>query len=115
MSVSLYMDHNVPLAITNGLRIRGVDVVTAYEDGRHRASDPELLDRATDLNRVLFSRDDDLVSEAVRRQRANVSFGGVIYAHQLRVPIGRVIDDLHLIATAADEADLVGIVQFLPL
>jgi hypothetical protein len=29
MTVSLYMDHHVPKAITVGLRLRGVDVVTA--------------------------------------------------------------------------------------
>ncbi len=27
------MDHHVSRAITNGLRLRGVDVLTAYEDG----------------------------------------------------------------------------------
>jgi hypothetical protein len=44
--------------------------------------DPELLDRAQTLKRVLFTQDDDLLSEAVRRQRENVPFYGVIYAHQ---------------------------------
>lgn len=115
MSIGLYMDHNVPLAITTGLRIRGIDVLTAYEDGRHRASDPDLLDRATELNRVLFTRDDDLVVESVRRQRVGIHFTGVIYAHQLQVSVGRAIDDLQLIATAGDPKDLANAVQFLPL
>ena len=30
--IALYMDHNVPRAVTVGLRLRGVDVITAYED-----------------------------------------------------------------------------------
>ncbi len=34
MTIALYMDHHVPKAITVALRSRGVDVVTAYEDGR---------------------------------------------------------------------------------
>ena len=33
MAIALYMDHHVPRAITMGLRLRGVDVLTAYEDG----------------------------------------------------------------------------------
>ncbi len=33
MSLSLYMDENVPIAITEGLRMRGVDVLTVQEDG----------------------------------------------------------------------------------
>jgi hypothetical protein len=53
MSVGLYMDEHVPRAITEGLRLRGVDVLTAQEDNRRRASDSELLDRATELGRIL--------------------------------------------------------------
>lgn len=33
MSLRLYMDANVPRAIAEGLRLRGVDVLTAQEDG----------------------------------------------------------------------------------
>ena len=72
------MDHNVPHAITTGLRIRGVDLLTAYEDGHHTVSDADLHDRATALGRVLFTRDDDLVAEAVKRQRSGEVFAGVI-------------------------------------
>jgi len=39
MSVGLYMDHHVPRSITMGLRVRGVDVVTAYEDGAAALTD----------------------------------------------------------------------------
>ncbi len=38
MALALYMNENVPHAITVGLRIRAVDVVTAQEDER-RATD----------------------------------------------------------------------------
>lgn len=31
--LALYMHHHVPRAITEGLRLRGIDVITAYEDG----------------------------------------------------------------------------------
>jgi hypothetical protein len=33
LSVRLYMDVQVPRAITEGLRVRGVDVLTAQDDG----------------------------------------------------------------------------------
>lgn len=67
MTLRLYMDHHVARAITSGLRLRNVDVLTAYDDGSHEAEDPALLDRATALGRVLFSQDDDLVIEARRK------------------------------------------------
>lgn len=90
MPIKLYMDHHVPRAITLGLRLRGVDVITAYEDSAHQLDDLALLDRAKELRRALFTRDDDLLIEAAKRQEENISFSGVIFAHQLAVSIGRV-------------------------
>lgn len=115
MAIALYMDHHVPRAITVGLRVRGVAVLTAEEDGAQGFEDPALLDRAGILGRALFTHDDDLVTEATRRQRAGLLFAGVIYAHPLRVSIGRCIQDLELIAKAGEPEDVVDHVQFLPL
>jgi len=63
MSLGLYMDVHVPLPITRGLRRRGVDMLTAQDDNTQRLPDPQLLDRATSLGRLLFSEDSDLVAE----------------------------------------------------
>lgn len=115
MPLALYMDQNVPRAITIGLRLRNVDVLTAFEDGASEVADPELLDRATARGRVLFSHDDDLLAEAARRQQADIPFSGVIYAHQLRISIGACIDDLALIAATGEPEDLHQHVLFLPL
>ena len=109
------MDHHVPRAISVGLRLRGIDVVTAYEDGAGDLVDPELLDRAYELRRVLFTQDDDLLVEADRRQQEARPFAGVIYAHQLRVSIGKCIHDLELIAKASEPEDMLNQVHFLPL
>lgn len=100
MTLALFMDHHVPRQITQGLRLRGIDVITAYEDGAHELEDTDLLLRATSLGRALFTRDDLLVI-ARKWQREGIPFSGVIFAHQLRVSIGRCIDDLELIAQAA--------------
>ena len=109
------MDHNVPAAITNGLRLKGVDVITAFEDGHHTVSDPALMDRATALGRVIFTRDDDFLREAQRRERSGIAFSGVIYAHQLRVSIGRCISDIEIITQAGELDDIRNGVQHLPL
>jgi hypothetical protein len=115
MSIALYMDEHVPRAITMGLRLRGVNVLTAQEDGRQRTPDHLLLDRATGLGRVLFSQDEDFLIEARRRQAEGVPFAGVIYAHQLRITIGVCVRDLELIAKASDPPDLTNRVEYLPL
>lgn len=115
MPVLLFMDHHVPSAVTEGLRERGVDVVTAYEDGSHRLQDPVLLDRATSAGRALFTQDDDLLADAARRQRAGVAFSGVIFARQRHVSIGRCVVDLELIAKVYEPEDLRNQVVYLPL
>ncbi len=113
MSAGLYMDVQVPLAIARGLRRRGVDVLTAQDDGATRMPDPALLDRATALDRLLFSMDIDLVAEAVRRQRSCDPFATVIFAQQLDTSIGRCIADLESLCQAAAPEDLRGQVIFL--
>jgi hypothetical protein len=109
------MDVHVHVAITEGLRWRGFDVLTAQEDGTRRLQDPALLDRATALGRVLFTQDDDLLREAAERQRHGVVFAGAIYGHQLRVTIGQYIGDLELIATVNESEDCANRVEYLPL
>jgi hypothetical protein len=109
------MDVHVRRAISEALRVRGVDVSTAQEDGSGRLSDPNLLDRAMALNRVLFSQDEDLLAEATARQRAGRAFAGVVYPHQLRVNVGRCITDLELIAKATELEDWRNRVEYLPL
>ena len=113
--ISIYMDQHIPRAITEGLRLRGVHVITAYEDGADKMGDAELLDRATKLGRVLFTQDDDLLFEAAMRQKEGIPFSGVIYAHQMRVTVGTCIRDLEIIAKAGKAEDLSNKVQFLPL
>jgi len=115
MPLAFYMDQHVPRAITLGLRLRGVDVLTAYEDGAGELDDAALLDRAGELRRVLVTRDDDLLAEAAKRQGEGTPFHGLIYAHQLRVSIKRCVQDLEIIAKAAAPSDLVNGVMFLPL
>ena len=109
------MDENVPRAITAGLRLRGINVLSAQEDGRSGMPDPALLDRATELQRVLFSQDDDLLVEAQRRQKEGITFAGVIYAHQLGITIGQCVRDLELLVKASEAKDLVNRVEYLPL
>jgi hypothetical protein len=57
----------MPVAL-NGLRRREIDVITAQEDNAATLTDSQLLDRATALNRPLYTQDDDLLVEAHKRQ-----------------------------------------------
>jgi hypothetical protein len=109
------MDVHVPYAITAGLRLRGVDVLTAQEDRCQELEDAALLDRATTMNRILFTQDDDLLGEGVARQRRGQNFAGIIYAHQLNASIGQCVLDLELVANASDPDEWITRIEYLPL
>ncbi|MGH9380135.1 MAG: DUF5615 family PIN-like protein [Thermoanaerobaculia bacterium] len=113
MPVRLLMNHNVDRAVTEGLRLRGVDVLTAYDDGSHELEDPQLLDRAAALSRVVFSTDGDLVVEARRRQKSGEYFAGVIFARQQRLGIGQQIEQLELLAKTCTPEELANELLFL--
>lgn len=109
------MDVHVPRAVTTALRLRSVDVLTAQADGGAQLDDDRLLQRATELGRILVSQDEDLLREAARRLSEGEPFSGVVYAHQLRVTIGGMVEDLELISTATSNDEWSGRIEYLPI
>jgi hypothetical protein len=73
-----------------------------------------ILDRSTELNRILYSQDDDLLAEAHSRLTNGIEFSGVVYSHQLYSPIGRCIEDLEIIAKSLEIDDLANRIEFIP-
>ena len=66
MSLAFYMDVHVPRSVTTALRLRSIDVLTAQKDGTAQFDDDRLLQRDTELGRVLVSQDEDVLREAAR-------------------------------------------------
>jgi hypothetical protein len=88
MPLALYMDVHVPMAITLALRRKRLDILTSQDDGTARLHDAMLLQRATDLQRVLFSQDHDFLKITSEWQRQGRTFSGVVYAPQQAVSLG---------------------------
>jgi hypothetical protein len=115
------MDHHVPRAIIQALRVRGIDVLTAYEDGADQTPDSEILERAAQLGRALFTQDNGFLSDydflaiAAEYQAEGRLFSGVIYAHQTAAAIGVYIRDLEVVAQSCEPDELHNQVLFLPL
>ncbi|MCA9145925.1 MAG: DUF5615 family PIN-like protein [Planctomycetaceae bacterium] len=115
MAHDFYMDVHVPSAITEGLRRRGIDVLTSQDDGTRQLNDEVLLVRATALERILFTQDEDLLAIASAWQHQGRVFAGLAYCHQLGAGIGEIVEDLELIATCANDEEVRSQVVFLPL
>lgn len=109
------MDHHVPSAITRGLRQRGVDVLTADEDGCAEADDDVILARAEHSGRLVYTNDDDFLAIAHRWLAVGRHFAGLAYAHPLRISVRQAIESLEVIAKASDPPDSRNIIYYLPL
>lgn len=114
MSIALYMDHHVKAAVTEGLRRRGVDVITCADDGAGQTRDEAILQRATDLGRVVFTQDDDFLAIAREWLKNRRNFAGIIYAHQTQITTGEAIRDLELAAKVFEPAEMLNRIEFLP-
>jgi hypothetical protein len=108
------MDVHVPGPITNQLRLRGVDVLTAQEDGAQEMQDDELLERSAILGRLLFTQDIRFKALAESWQQEGRPFGGLVFGHQLRGTIGQYVRDLELIAKASEQSEWHGAVVHIP-
>ena len=115
MTLALYLDENMARAIAIGLRVRGIDVLTAQEDNRRKTDDSILLDRAGALKRVMVSFDADMLAIGTQRQQDGVPFVGIIYAHPTRISVGKLLQELELIATVGEPQDLENTIVYLPL
>jgi uncharacterized protein with PIN domain len=106
--IPFYMDEHVPTAVTTGLRLRGVDVLTAREAGLLAASDKEHLALAADEGRVLFTQDADFL----RLHAEGIAHTGIVYAHQ-QTQIGTIVRGLMLIYQVLEPQDMQNHVEFL--
>ena len=109
------MDVHVRRAVTAALRLRSIDVLTAQEDGSAEFADDLLLKWATELGRVLVSQDEDHLREGARWLSKRKEFPGIIYAHQFRITIGQMVEELELIAGATSQDEWWGRIEYLPL
>jgi hypothetical protein len=114
MAVALYMDVHVPWPITDQLRRRGVDVLTAIEDLAEALPDDKLLQRAGELGRVMFTQDIRFKALSEQWQRQNRTFAGLLFGHQLHGAIGQYVKDLELVAKASEPSEWQNTVGHLP-
>ena len=99
MTLAYYADEHVNSGIVAGLRL----------------PDPENVDRATALGRLMLTADADYLAEGVRRQHAGIEFSGVVRYDFAAIGIGQCIDEAELIAKVLDESDVKNQITYLPL
>lgn len=102
------MDEHVQRAVSEGLRRRGVDVLTAQAAGTLGTTDEEHLAFAARENRVIFTQDADFLKlHAEGRPHT-----GIVYARQ-RTAIGALVRGLMTVYDVLSQEEMVGHVEFI--
>jgi hypothetical protein len=109
------MDHNVVGAITTGLRARGVDCLTAREDGADTVADELVFQRAVDLDRVVFTEDVDFFAIASHWIKEGRPFPGLVFGAQMGITIGQALFDLELVAEVFQSEEMRSQIIWLPI
>ena len=106
--IKFYMDEHVPKAVTEGLRRRGVDVMTVQALGLLAAIDARHLERAAQDGRVVFTQDADFL----RLHASGFPHRSIVYAHQ-QTSISHMLRSLMLLHDLLTPEDMVLHVEFL--
>ena len=106
--IKFYTDEHVSRAVIEGLRRRGVDVLTTPEADMLGATDQAQLDLAAIQGRVIFTQDADFL----RLHSKGRDHGGIIYAAQ-STNAGELIRGLVLIYQILPAEDMQNHVEFL--
>jgi predicted nuclease of predicted toxin-antitoxin system len=106
--LAFYTDESVNVAVAEGLKRRGVKVISARDADKLGLSDKEQLAYATKKNLVIVTHDDDFLSMAMKFEHK-----GIVYVHQQKYSVGELIRRLKLLWDIADQRDMANHVEFL--
>lgn len=107
-SLQFYTDEHIARAVVNGLRSRGVDVLTVPEANMMGATDVAHLELAARQQRVILTQDEDFL----RLHAQGMPHSGIVYASQ-RTSVGEIIRGVMLIYHLLAPADMRNHIEFL--
>ena len=112
----LAADENFNNRIVRGLSRRSsdLDIIRIQDAGLTGADDPTVLAWCANEDRILLTHDVSTITKyALDRINASLFMPGVFEVDD-GAPIGKVIDDLLLLAECSDEGEWIGQIQYLP-
>jgi predicted nuclease of predicted toxin-antitoxin system len=107
--VKFYLDEHIPKAVAEGLRRRGIDVLTIQDSGRLGDPDREQLAFATMKRRVMVTFDDDFLA----LDAAGIPHAGIVFSQAGQRSVGELIEMLVLIANVIEPEEMRNHVEFI--
>lgn len=106
--LAIYIDESVNVAVVEGLKRRGIEVISARDADNLGLSDKEQIKYATKNNFVIVTDGDDFLSMAMKLEHK-----GIVYVHQQKYSVGGLIRRLKLLCDLAEQKDMINHVEFL--
>lgn len=110
--LSAYADEHVKAAIVEGLRRRGMDIVTAQERDQRQVEDERLLESSTAESRILLTNDVDFLRIDSRWRNSKRHHAGIVYWRQ-DLAIGVAVRRIVQYALGTDPEDAADTAHFL--
>ncbi len=107
--IQFYMDQHYPHAVTQGLRQRGIDVLTAQQAGRCGLADTDQLAFATGEEWVIATFDTDYLA----LHQSGMKHAGIAWCPQRKYGIGMLVQLLELLHDVANRDQMRGRVEYL--
>jgi hypothetical protein len=107
--IRYFCDQNTHGAVAPGLRLHGIDVLTALEAGRCGLPDPDQLAFATAQERVMVTHDPDYLA----LHNSGVSHAGIAWCHATKYGVGTLIQMLVLLHGVSDRDSMRNRVEYL--
>ena len=107
--MKFYLDEHIPKAVGEGLRRRGIDVLTIQDAGRVGDPDRKQLVFAAMKRRVLVTFDDDFLA----LDAAGASHSGIVFSQAGRRSVGELIESLVLIANVIEPEEMRNHIEFI--
>jgi len=108
--MKIYADENIERSIIEGLRRRGIEVVSVSELGYYGKLDGFHLKKASELKAVILTHDTDFLLIA---SAPGVTHQGIIFSHSRNISVGQCIRGVELIATLLSAKDMENHIEFL--
>ena len=103
-----YLDENMPVEIAKQLQSRGIDVVTARDLDALGDSDKQHLQRATTMERVICTNDDDFLQLASE----GIAHTGIVFGQQDVHYVGAWVNYLELMHAVYTPEDMQNVVEY---
>ncbi len=111
--MKVYCDENIELAVVEGLRRRGIEVISVRDRKDSGRSDEYHLKHASEIGAVILTHDTDLLKIAHRWSQEGRIHKGILYVRPLDLSIGECIRMVELAAQVLTEKEMENHIEFL--